>query len=701
MNIKSNILLRIYLIAAFCALFGIAVLGKIYQIQTYKNGYWKTLADSLTTNYFSIKAERGNIYSADDKLLATSIPYFDLHIDFGSTAMSDAIFQRNVDSLAFYMAKYLKKNSEKNYRQQLIKARNKKPVNRYFLLCANADYTLLKQIKKWPLIREGKFKGGLIVEQHQERANPYGILAQRTIGLIREHAQDIGLEEAADSILKGTSGKILKQKIAGGEWIPIKGSNQLEPKNGYDILTTLDLGLQDIAESTLMQAVTEYQAEFGCAILMEVKTGAIKAMANLGKKSDNSYGEIYNYALGLRNEPGSVFKTANYLALFDDGYITLNDSINTNHASAYFAGQELTDDGHNQQYTFLTPSKALAISSNVAIAKWMNKFYNNNKQKYYDKLNQFGLTQPTNIELKGEQLPIISKPDKWSAMSIPWMAHGYEVKFTPLQLLAFYNAIANKGIRVQPYLIQQVLDNGNVIREYKPKNNDQKICSADAAQMATEILINVTEDEHGTARKISSPYYRIAGKTGTAKMSEGNTGYTKKNLSSFVGFFPADNPLYSCIVVVGGPQGLFTTGGAVSAPVFRAMADKIITSNIQSNIAINNDTILKNQLLPPVIATTDALKQIIKRFKLKYDFNNEDEFAMLRSNDNDEKVIATISTTINQVPNVKGMLLDDAISLLENKGLKVIFAGKGKVAAQSQSAGSTIIKGSIIQLTLN
>lgn len=701
MNIKSNILFRVYLIAAICAVFGLAVLGKIYQIQTYNNGYWKTLADSLTTNYFAIKAERGNIYSADDKLLATSIPYFDLRIDFGSTAMTDAIFQRNVDSLAFYMSKYLKKNSEKVYRQQLIKARNSKPVNRYFLLCANADYTLLKQIKKWPLIREGKFKGGLIVEQHQERTNPYGILAQRTIGLIREHAQDIGLEEAADSILKGTSGKILKQKIAGGEWIPIKGSNQIEPRNGYDILTTLDLGLQDIAESTLLQAVTDYQADFGCAVLMEVKTGAIKAIANLGKKSDNSYGEIYNYALGLRNEPGSIFKTVNYLALFDDDKLTLEDSINTNHAMAVFAGQDLTDDGHNQQYTFLTPSKALAISSNVAIAKWLNKSYSGNKQKYYDKLNQFGLTKSTQIELKGEQAPIINKPDKWSAMSIPWMAHGYEVKLTPLQLLTFYNAIANKGIRVQPYLIQQVLDNGNVIREYKVKNNNQKICSESAAQMAKDILLAVVEDENGTARKIKSPYYRIAGKTGTAKMSFGADGYTEKNLSSFVGFFPADDPLYSCIVVVGGPQGLFTTGGAVSAPVFRAMADKIITSNIQSNIAINKDTTLYNQPIPPVITTTNAIKQINKKFKLNFDFNNEYEYAILKSNQNNGKVIANLTFPENQVPNVKGMLLDDAISLLENKGLKVFFSGKGKVADQSLSAGSTIIKGSIIQLTLN
>ena len=238
-------------------------------------------------------------------------------------------------------------------------------------MCDKADYTLLKEIKQWPLFREGKFKGGLIVETHQERKNPFGFLAKRTIGLIRENAQDIGLEEAADSLLSGVEGKLLKQKIAGGEWIPLKSTGQIEPKNGYDIITTIDLGLQDIAETTLQEKLTEYQAEFGCAVLMEVKTGAIKAIANLGKTKDENYDEIYNYALGLSNEPGSVFKAAGYLALFDDGFITPLDSINTNHASAVFGGQPLTDDGHNTQYTFLTPGKALAISSNVAIAKWI------------------------------------------------------------------------------------------------------------------------------------------------------------------------------------------------------------------------------------------------------------------------------------------------------------------------------------------
>jgi cell division protein FtsI (penicillin-binding protein 3) len=698
-NIKSNILFRIYLIGGLCSLFGVAVLGKVYHIQTYKQGYWKSLADSLTTNYFDVKAERGNIYSADDKLLATSVPYFELHIDFASKAMTNEIFKKNVDSLAFYMWKNFNKNTVQGYKEQLIKARKQK--KRYYPLCANADYSLLKDIKKWPLFREGKFKGGLIVETHQERRNPYGHLAQRTIGLIRDNAQDIGLEEASDSLLKGVNGKVLKQKIAGGEWVPIKGAGQIEPKNGYDIITTIDLGLQDITESTLMQAVTEYQADFGCAILMEVKTGAIKAIANLGKIKDATYSENYNYAIGLSNEPGSVFKIAGYLALFDDGFIKLTDSINSNHASAVFAGQLLTDDGHNSQYSFLTPGKALAISSNVAIAKWITQFYGNNKQKFYNKLEDFGLTAAAHIDLKGESSPVIHKPKDWSALSLPWIAHGYEVKFTPLQILTFYNAIANNGTRMKPYLVQQVLDNGNVIREYKPTSTKQKICKPEAAAMAKEILLRVVEDKNGTGRGISTPHYRIAGKTGTAKMSFGKTGYTDKNLSSFVGFFPADDPLYSCIVVIGGPQGLFTTGGAVSAPVFRTMADKIITSNIKGNKAINKDSTIANKPLPFLKGTKEEVNEFNKRFNVKFDFKEDWEYAFVKSDSFGKIGIGKIDIEDATVPNVRGMLLDDAVYVLENKGLKVSFIGKGKVAGQSIPAGSQIIKGSSIQLVLN
>jgi cell division protein FtsI (penicillin-binding protein 3) len=699
MNIKSNILLRVYLIGAICTLFGIAVLGKAYLIQTDKEQNWKAMADSLTTAIFDIPAERGNIYSADDKLLATSVPYFELHVDFASTAMTDDIFHDNVDSLAFYMWKKFSENSLQGYRLELNKARRHK--KRYYLLCKKADFSLLKEIKQWPLFREGKFKGGLIIETHQERKNPYGDLARRTIGLMRKNATYIGIEEATDSLLTGKNGKILKQKIAGGEWIPIKSAGQIEPKNGYDIITTIDIGLQDIAHSTLLDAVNTLQPDFAAAILMEVKTGAIKAIVNLGKNKDNTYSENYNNAIALRYEPGSVFKTAAYLALFDDGFITTSDSVNTNHASAKFGSVVLTDDGHNTQYSFLTPGKALAISSNVAIAKWINQFYAKNKQQFYDKLVQFGLTSKTQIDLLGESSPVVYKPEKWSNLSLPWMAHGYELQFTPLQLLTFYNSIANEGHRMQPYLVQSVLDNGKVIRQYQPKKTEHKICKPEAAAMAKEILLRVVEDENGTAKRIKSPYYRIAGKTGTAKMSSGSAGYSEKNLSTFVGFFPADAPLYTCIVVIGGAVGQGTTGGVVSAPVFKVMADKIITSNIKSNKAINKDSLVSNKQLPLIVGTTEAISELNKRFHIKFDFKDDWHYAKLKSESIRNMGIAKIPITAKVIPDVRSMGIDDAVFLLENIGVKVGFTGKGKVVAQSQPAGSPVVKGSSIQLVLN
>lgn len=698
MNIKTNILLRIYLVAFVCLAFGLAVLGKVYYIQNNTARDWKAMSDSLSTKFFDVPAERGNIYSADDKLLATSIPFFELHIDFGSSAMSDEIFNRNVDSLAYYMWKHFAQRSVQGYRDELVKARRQK--RRYHPLCRQADYALLKQVKQWPLFREGKFKGGLIIETRQQRKNPYGYLAQRTIGYIRSNAPDIGLEAAFDQYLSGTKGRILKNKVSGGEWMPVRTATQQEPRDGFDIITTIDLGLQDIAETALHEKLKEYNAEFGCAVLMEVQTGAIKAIANLGRTRDSGYAENYNYALGLRNEPGSIFKVAAYLALFDDNYITPGDSINTDHAYAVFSGQPLTDDGHNTQYTFVTPGLALAISSNVAIAKWAVQFYGNNKKKFYDKLVHFGLTEKTHIELEGEPAPFIQSSDKWSALSLPWMTHGYEVKFTPLQILTFYNAIANKGNRMKPYLVQRILDNGKAVKEFKPQTTKTQICSEKAAQYATAIMLEVLENEHGTGRKIYTPYYRIAGKTGTAKMSFGTSGYSDKNLSSFVGFFPADNPIYSCIVVVGGPQGFLTTGGAVSAPIFRVIADKIITSNIQRNTPFNKDSAIVMQYPPLIVGETQQVIDLAGIFRYKPSINESWDYTTARLLSK-KTVVSPRTTGSQQVPNVKGMLLDDAVYLLENAGLKVVFNGKGKVRMQSVPAGADAVKGMTIFLQLS
>jgi len=700
LNIKTNILLRIYIVGILCAVFGFVVMGRVYQIQTERDGYWRNIADSLTTKVFTIPADRGNIYSAENELLATTVPYFNLSIDFGSTAMSDEIFKANIDSLAYYMSVTKKDKSIQQYKKDLTTARKLK--RRYYPIFKNIEFVQLNKIKQWPLFREGKYSGGLVVETLQKRHNPFGYIAGRTIGYIKKDGPSVGLEGTYNSYLAGVSGIMPKQRIAGGTWMPIHRAGSIEPKNGKDIHTTIDISVQDIAETTLMDAVINYNADFGCAVVMEVKTGAIKAIANLGKNKNGTYSETYNYAVGMGNEPGSVFKLAGYLALFDDGYITLNDSINTNHASATFGKFRLTDDGHNTQYQFLKPDKAMAISSNVAIAKWVTQFYEGNKKKYYAKLAQFGLTTKTKIELSGEPTPFIKSPDKWSIYSLPWMAHGYEVKLTPLQILAFYNAVANGGIRTQPHLVNYISEGTNVIKTFD-YTDGQRICSKEAALYATEILKSVVNDQSGTGRNIRTPYYQIAGKTGTAKISFGKEGYSNKNLSTFVGFFPADNPLYSCIVVMGNPQGLVTTGGYVAAPVFRTIADKIISSNVKNNLAINKDTSLKSINPPTFIANTQQIKSIAKLYDVKVDANHLDaEYAYVDIDPVDKKVkVRTIKNDPTIIPNVRGMLLDDAIYLLESMGFKVGFTGKGKVQTQSIESGQNFMKGSYIHLTLN
>jgi len=700
LNIKTNILLRIYFVGILCAAFGFVVIAKIYNIQTYKSGYWKNIADSLTTKIFTIPADRGNIYSAEGELLATTVPYFDLYVDFGSKAMTDEIFKSNVDSLAYYLSVTKKDKSAQQYKKELTVAR--KLGRRYYPLFKRIEFAQLNKIKKWPLFRAGKYAGGLIVEMKQKRYNPFGYIAGRTIGYTRKDGKDVGLEATYNDYLAGIGGKVLKQRIAGGTWMPVKSAGSIEPQNGKNIHTTIDISVQDIAETTLMEAVKTYNADFACTVVMEVKTGAIKAIANLGKNKNGEYNETYNYAVGMGNEPGSVFKLAGYLALFDDNYITLEDSINTNHASATFGKLRLTDDGHNTQYQFLTPSKALAISSNVAIANWLVKYYESNRKKYYSKLAQFGLTAKTKIEVAGEPEPLINTPDKWTVYSLPWMAHGYEVKLTPLQILTFYNAVANGGVKTQPHLVNQISEGSKTIKTFE-YNDGERICSKKAATAATEILKAVINDPNGTGRKIKTPYYEIAGKSGTAKMSFGKEGYSDKNLSTFVGFFPADNPLYSCIVVMGNPQGDITTGGYVAAPVFRTIADKIISSNVKNNLAVNKDTSLRSTNPPTFIANVQQIKSIAKLYNIKVNAKHLDaEYAYVDILPEDKKVqVKAIKQNTAIIPDVKGMLLDDAIYLLENMGLKVGFSGKGKVHSQSIEAGQNFTQGSYIHLNLN
>ena len=678
------------------ALFGFAIIGKGLHTQTVDNGYWKSLADSLTTKYKTIYPERGNIYSSDDRLLATSLPMFDIRVDFGSDAMSDDLFYSNLDSLAWMMAKKFGENNQGEWRRTLIKAREKK--QRYFLLKKKTDYAMVQEVKKWPLFREGKYKGGLLIETIPMRKNPYGSLAERTIGYVRSNAQSLGLESQYNSFLAGKEGHKLERKIAGGTYVPLSSENAIEPENGKDIVTTIDVNLQDVTQNALWKAMNVHNADYGTCVVMEVKTGAIKAIANLGKTKSGGFKENFNYAVATSTEPGSTFKLASYLALLDDGYVDLTDSVNIGYGRAVVCGHAIVDDGEVFPQ-FRTVINAFAKSSNVAVAKLTKKYYGDRKEDFYKKLVQFGLTEPTQIEIKGEPYPTMSKPASWSCMSVPWKAHGYELKLTPLQLLAFYNSVANNGKKMKPYLVEKIMDNGKVIQQHQPEVLLEKIAGDDALQKAKKMLIAVVDT--GTAKKIRSPYYTIAGKTGTAEINEPGRGYTGKNQASFCGFFPAEDPKYSCIVVIVGPSGVLTHGGDVAAPVFKEIADKIMSADAtmhkKANIYALKDSLGK---MPAVVkGEYRQMKTLADVFRIKLPDLEDADYVQTKW-DAKNATLSMVNIQDGLVPDVTGLCIDDALFLLENAGLKVSFNGYGKVATQSLKPGTKIIKNAQIIVAL-
>lgn len=679
-------------------LMGFAIIGKAYKIQTVDDGYWAALADSLSTDLMSIPAERGNIYSADDRLLATSLPYFELRMDLASPAMTNDLFNENVDGLARKMAEHWGGKSYTEYKRNLIDARSR--GSRYHLLKRKVDYNELKEIKTWPLFNLGKYKGGLIVETRQTRKLPYGQLASRTIGYVRENAQSIGLEAEFDQELSGREGRRLMQRIAGGTWVPLTDENAKDPQNGKDVYTTIDVNLQDVAQNALMQSMSANEATKGCVVVMEVATGEIKAIANLGKTRSGGYGEIYNYAVGMRTEPGSTFKVASMLALLEDGYIEPNDSVDVNNGRAVFYGEEMFDAGNWNPYKEIPAWKVLTISSNVGVAKFTNEAYRHDRQKFYDRLKQYNLTERTGISIKGEPKPYIKDPsvDEWSRLTVPWMSTGYELQLTPLQLLTFYNAIANGGKMIKPRLVNRIMDHGREIETYKAEVLERQISDPEAIEKLTDMMVRVVEE--GTARNIRSEHYSIAGKTGTAKLYSAEEGYINKYQASFAGFYPADAPKYSCIVVVIGPSQGLTHGGQVAAPVFKEIADKVMSVDIDMHDPYN--TLDSNATLASLDFTAhlNDFKVLAGLFNLESQGFADATYVKATIDKEGKQEFKPIQIEENSVPDVSGMSIDDALFRLENAGLVVQFSGKGRVLKQSVSPGTSIQKGMTIQLQL-
>lgn len=701
MSTKIQIVWRIYMAYLLVTVLAIAIFIQTVNIQTLEGAYWRNMADSLTTGFKNIEAMRGNIYSDDGSLISTSLPIYEVRFDVNSSSLSDKLFYGNIDSLAICLSNYFNDKSHNNYRRDLINAR----VNncRYYLIRKNLSYTDLKIMKTWPIFRLGQYKGGFIVEQKSKRVQPFKLLASRTIGYVRETVHPVGIEGAYNKHLRGVSGKRLMQKISGGVWIPINDDNELDPQDGKDIISTINVNLQDVAENALLKQLIIHNADHGCVVLMEVATGEIKAIANLGRDTiSNQYSEKYNYAVGESTEPGSTFKLASMLALLEDDYVQLTDTIDIEGGVKQYFDKEMRDSKIGE-YDKLTVQEAFEFSSNVGISKIMVEKYAQNPQKFINRLKKIGLAKPTGITITGEGIPSIKDPKEkdWSGVTLPWTSIGYEVLFTPLQILTLYNAIANNGWMVKPMLVKEIIYRGETINSFHTELlNNNKICSPSTLKILQYLLEGVVEK--GTAKNLKAASYKIAGKTGTAKFADKLHGYMKNVTyqSSFVGYFPADKPKYSCIVVVNAPSNNVYYGNVVAGPIFKEIADKVFAADLNMNeLLVDNSDKKTTRLLNAKTGNRLDICTIYNTIGVSVVSNGETEWVSAKAQGASVELVER-KIIENLVPNVTGMGLKDAIYLLENSGLKVNVIGSGIVRKQSLKVGTKVMNGREIIIEL-
>lgn len=701
-------MVRTYTAYAFMCVFAVTILAFLFKIQFKEGKKWTKLADSLSTTIQTVEPSRGNIFACDYSLLATSLPIYDLRIDGASPGFSDdEIFDENIDSLALLLSKEFDDGRSKlEYKRILTNVR--KHEDRYYLLKRKVSYTQMKRVVKFPIFRMGKYKGGLNIEEKDRREKPFDYLAERTIGYSVNGIAPVGIEGAYDKELTGKPGKRVMQRIAGGTWIPINDEEQIDAQNGKDIVTTIDVNVQDVAEQALMNTLIKNDAQWGTAILMEVKTGEIKAIANLTRVSEGNYNEQYNYAVGESLEPGSTFKLTSLLALLDDGKAKLTDTYNTEGGKKqYFANATMYDSeagGHG----IINLQQAFELSSNVAISSAVYQAYQDSPSEFVEHLKKLKLNKPIGLQITGEGNPRIKerKDKDWYGTTLPWSSIGYEIKVTPMQMLTLYNAVANNGKMVKPIFVNQISQTGKIIKEFKTEVMVEQICKPSTLKQLRSCMEGVVQ--HGTATNLKNPNYTVAGKTGTALVADGRSGYkVKVYRASFVGYFPADNPQYTCMVMVNGPSKGIYYGSAVAGPVFKEIADKVYASNtsLHSDLTF---TVNSEEIEIPTAHSGNAndLKTVYNKFGISSHEKNDsadDNSSEWSTVEISKKYVTLFQQKSKKeiVPDVKGMGLKDAVYILENSGLKVFVEGVGKVKEQSLTPGQKCIKGMSISLKLS
>ncbi len=646
-------------------LFALFIAIKLINIQFVEGDKYRDLAHKNTTKNFVIAANRGNVYADDGSLLATSVPKYAIRFD--AVTVSSENFKKHLIPLSKELSAMFGK-SPSYYQNIFRKARANK--NRYLLVVKNLGYSDYQKVKGMPLFRLGPYKGGIIVEQRTVREHPIGKIAERMVGSESTQKQGyyaVGLEGAFNGYLRGKEGRRLKQKIAKGQWKPVYDDNEVEPQDGYDVVSTININMQDIAHHALLKQMEFYEAEHGSVIVMEVKTGEIKAVSNLGRTKSGNYYEKLNYAIGESHEPGSTFKVMAMMAALEDKVIDTSTVVDTKDGVKTFYGRKIHDSKRGG-YGKVSAARALEVSSNIGLATIIDDNYAKNPKKFTDRLKAWDLDKPIGIPIKGEGKPIIPEPgdEIWSRNALPSIAYGYNLQLTPLQTLTFYNAIANNGSMVKPLFIREIKAWNRRVEYFDTEVMQDKIASETTINQIQEILKNIVR--RGTGESLYSEYFSMAGKTGTARTEYAAKDWSenRRYISSFAGYFPAENPKYSCIVVIHKPsiqKGFY--GADVSGPVFKRIAQKIFTDS-------------------PLIAEVENVDA--EDASLKKDF---------------ESYYPKAQKNYKEIPNVTGMAGMDAVSLLENLGLKVKIVGNGTVSKQSVKSGNKIEKGKQIVLNLS
>jgi cell division protein FtsI (penicillin-binding protein 3) len=703
MAVREEIVWRsavVYFVIVFVA---IALLVRILFLQYFQRGKWSAMSEKYVYKTAEMPANRGDILAYDGRLLASSVPYYSIYMDTRSTGMTASTWSNGINGLSEGLSRLVGIRSASGWKALITEAR--RMGDRYLLIQKKVDYATLKKLRELPIFREGQYKGGLVVQPENKRILPHSELAARTIGYLNlgDEGTTVGLEGSFNKDLAGKNGVVVKQRLTGGDWIPVDESESVEAKDGNDIVTTLDVDLQDVASSALENQLRKHNAHHGCAVLMEVATGDIRAIANLEQSSDGNYYETYNYAIAESTEPGSTFKLPSLMAAIEDGVIDTGDVVDTGTGSVKFYNKVIHDT-REEGYGKLTVKQVFEKSSNVGTSKLIYEHYKDHPKDFVNRLYAMKLNQKLDLQIKGEGEPLIRYPgDKfWSGLSLPMMSHGYEVQLTPLQILTFYNAVANDGKMMRPRFVTEILRNGAVVKSFGTNVIINSIASRSTIRKAKKMMEGVVE--HGTATNLKNANYKIAGKTGTAQIARDKYGYRQgprmSYQASFVGYFPAENPLYSCIVVVNAPSNGVYYGNIVAGSVFKEISDKVYATTFFRDYKTEHE---KGELIAAPEAgngyRTD-INKVLGGLDVRYKRTSKEDWVATRESGDTIRLVG-VDLKKGLVPDVRGMSLRDAIYLLENSGLKVRYSGKGRVLRQSPEHGARVYEGSVVSLDMN